>query len=311
MVVGDVMIDGYIWGKVDRLSPEAPVPVVHVQDREKRLGGAANVALNLKTLGAEPLICTAVGEDASGNDLMDLMEKRGFNAEGILRHPSRVTTLKTRVISQGQHLLRVDEEDTAPLTSEVEKAFVDRTIGLMDREKPAVIIFEDYNKGLLTETVISSIIAAALDRGIPTTVDPKDENFFAYRQVSLFKPNLKELREGLGLKLDGGDREALRKAITELEARLGNTISLITLSEHGILVHQDDVWKSIPAHRREIVDVSGAGDTVIAVASLCLAVGASCTSLAALSNLAGGLVCEKVGVVPIEQLQLLDAVSEI
>lgn len=305
------MMDSYFWGKVDRISPEAPVPVVHVTESESRMGGAANVALNVHTLGARPVVCTVIGKDNAGDRYMDLMDARGFETGAILRLSSRQTTVKTRIISQGQHLLRVDEERPDALNPEESDLFLQHILATMERERPDVIVLEDYNKGILTESVIRGTIAAANAAGIPTAVDPKKDHFFAYAGCTLFKPNLKELREGLKVEADPRKASEFLEAAVALESRMANQLSLITLSEFGVFVKQGEEAFRIPAHRREIVDVSGAGDTVIAVAALCLAQGMPHRELAALSNLAGGLVCEKVGVVPIEQLQLLDEAADL
>lgn len=305
LVVGDVMIDSYYWGRVNRISPEAPVPVVSIENKESRLGGAANVALNLMTMGARPVICSVIGSDNRNQEFYDLLKSRNFSREGIIESKERVTTVKTRVISGGHHMLRVDEEVTTPLSKADEDAFLERFRKVVKEQKPAVIVFEDYNKGVLTKGVIEKVISIARAQKIPTTVDPKKENFFEYKNVTLFKPNLKELREGLNKTLPAGDFKALGKAIDQLEKKLNNRISLVTLSEHGVFVKFDGREKQIPAHLREIMDVSGAGDTVIGVASLALAAGMDPEDIAELSNLAGGLVCEKVGVVPIDKALLL------
>ncbi|MFT6727530.1 MAG: rfaE bifunctional protein kinase chain/domain [Litorivivens sp.] len=303
-VIGDVMIDAYYWGHVNRISPEAPVPVVEVSEKDERLGGAANVALNMLALGATPLILSVVGKDEKGEVIQRLLDKRGFSNEGILASTERPTTVKTRVISGGQHMMRVDEETTAALSVKEESAFIELVIQLFETHTPDVIVLEDYNKGVLTGKVISTVIAEANRRGIPTTVDPKKDNFFSYKDCSLFKPNLKELREGTKIDFDKNDTQALLGAISAMEAKLNNGLSLVTLSELGVLIKQGNEHFAIPAHRREIVDVSGAGDTVISVASLALAAGANPKLIAGLSNLAGGMVCEKTGVVPIDKDKL-------
>jgi rfaE bifunctional protein kinase chain/domain len=305
IVIGDVMIDAYLWGKVDRISPEAPVPVVAINQKENRLGGAANVALNLKTLGANPIICSVIGDDERKDEFAALLENNGFSQAGIIHAKNRITTIKTRVISQGHHLLRIDEEMSSAISESYEDALIARVAQLINTEKIDVIIFEDYNKGVLTKKVIKEVIALANAAGIPTAVDPKKDNFFEYKNVSLFKPNLKELREGLKLDFDKKNKSELITAVTQLESHLNNKISLVTLSELGVLVKESEKITLIPAHLREILDVSGAGDTVISVAALCLAANIETENLAALSNLAGGLVCEKVGVVPINKEQLL------
>lgn len=305
LVVGDVMIDSYLWGKVDRISPEAPVPVVSITQKEQRLGGAANVALNLKTLGAEAIICSVIGRDAAGEEMLELLRSSGFTREGMVQSETRPTTVKTRVISQGHHLLRIDEETTRAINAAEEQNLLAKIRETALREGADVIIFEDYNKGVLSENLIASVISFAKEQGIPTAVDPKKENFFAYKGADLFKPNLKELKEGVKEDFDKKDTEALRHAIVSMEQRLGNRISLVTLSEQGVVIKEGEAWHHIPAHVREILDVSGAGDTVISVAALALAAGCDIATIAGLANLAGGLVCEKVGVVPIDKEYLL------
>ncbi len=301
LVIGDVMIDAYLWGRVDRISPEAPVPVVQVTNKENRLGGAANVALNIAALGAKPIICAVAGKDANGEVLVQLLQKRGMHTGGIVHSENRPTTVKTRVISNHQHIVRVDEESQKLLNSNEEIQLIERITGLITNEKPSVIIFEDYNKGVLTKRVIQEIIALAKQQNIPTAVDPKKLNFFAYKGVSLFKPNLKELVEGLKMDVDKNDPQSLTAAVEKLEAKIANEISLITLSEMGLYMKDKTGSRQIPAHVRNISDVSGAGDTVISVAALCLALKVENPTMAALANLAGGLVCEKVGVVPIDK----------
>jgi rfaE bifunctional protein kinase chain/domain len=305
LVVGDVMVDAYIWGKVERISPEAPVPVVRVTQRENRLGGAANVALNLAALGAKPIICAVCGNDPAGAGLKELLWDQNMSLGGLVPLNGRPTTVKTRIISSHQHIVRIDEESLTPLNAQEENQFLKAIEKVVDHEAPDVIIFEDYNKGLLTPKVIEQLIALAAKKGIPTAVDPKKDNFFAYKDVTMFKPNLKELVEGLKVEIPKTDHEALENAVTLLEERIGNKISLITLSEEGVYVRKDGESQRIPAHLRKIADVSGAGDTVISVASLCLAQGVDVGFMASLANLAGGLVCEKVGVVPIEKETLL------
>ncbi|MCB9166187.1 MAG: D-glycero-beta-D-manno-heptose-7-phosphate kinase [Flavobacteriales bacterium] len=301
LVLGDVMLDAYLWGRVDRISPEAPVPVIHVQERGARLGGAANVALNIQALGGEPIVVSMLGDDEQARRVGSLFEGHAMRAEGLLRSSERPTTVKTRVISGHQHIVRVDEEIDTPLSGAESERMLRMVHDIVERERPDVIVFEDYDKGALTPEVITATIELARKKGVPTAVDPKKRNFLAYTDTDLFKPNLKELREGLKLDLQAADRTAIREAVRELEARLRNTTTLLTLSEHGVYVHRGDAEHFLPAHRRRIADVSGAGDTVIAVAALLLAQGADGATLADLSNLAGGLVCEHVGVVPVER----------
>lgn len=306
LILGDVMIDGYLWGKVERISPEAPVPIVSVTKIENRLGGAANVALNIAALGATPVICSVVGDDEKGKLFDSLLAENQLSSSGIVKSTFRPTTVKTRVISSGQHLLRVDEEKTAALSADEEKLLLERFENLVKAEKFDVLIFQDYNKGVLTPQIIEKVTARCNELNIPTAVDPKKDNFLAYKNVSLFKPNLKELREGLKVDINGNLLESVKSAVLKLEGILQNNTTLVTLSEHGVVVNQNGQFTHIPAHDRKIIDVSGAGDTVISVAALCLALKLEPEILANLSNLAGGLVCEKVGVVPIDKDQFFN-----
>lgn len=300
LVVGDVMIDAYLRGSVTRISPEAPVPIVNLQRTEDRLGGAANVALNLASLGAEPILCAIVGDDKGGRTFKSLLDERGLSNDGIVKCADRMTTIKTRVIGNNQHLLRIDEEVLTNITSKEEIEFIERIERLLTSKVDAIIM-EDYNKGLLTPKVIESIVKMANDRNIPVTVDPKKDNFFAYKNVTLFKPNLKELKEGVGATLmEVTNRPEFESAVHKLESKLNNQITLVTLSEHGVFIKREEDKKYIPAHIRNIADVSGAGDTVIAVATLCLVAGLEIEHIADISNLSGGLVCEVSGVVPID-----------
>lgn len=306
LVIGDVMIDSYVWGKVHRISPEAPVPIVQITKKENRLGGAANVALNVAALGARPIICAVVGEDLNGEVFHEILNDSNMPTMGVLKSADRPTTVKTRVISSQQHIVRIDEESLKPLNSKEEELFIQRVNEIIEDQKPEVIIFEDYNKGVLTEKVIKELISIANSHNIPTTVDPKKDNFFTYKNVTLFKPNLKELTEGLKVDIDKNHIPSLEAAVVKLEEILQNKISLITLSERGVYMKDNGGSHHIPAHVRNISDVSGAGDTVISVASLCLALNADRKLMANIANLAGGLVCEEVGVVPINKERLFE-----
>ena len=311
LVIGDVMLDAYVMGKVNRISPEAPVPIVSLENKDARIGGAGNVALNLLALGAKPIICGVIGEDSSGDKLLNLFEKNGISTDGLVKSMARKTTVKTRVISNKQQLLRIDSESTFPLL-ESEEIKLNNTIQNIINQGIDGIIFEDYNKGVLTDSVIQNTIKIAKEKDIPTAVDPKKENFLSYRGVSLFKPNLKELKEGLNLNFDfNSNKELFEKGIEVLEEKLQNEISFVTLSENGVFIKNKTENYYVPAHVRSISDVSGAGDTVIAVATLCLISGASTKQIAEISNLAGGLVCEKSGVVSISKNDLLKEVSEL
>ncbi|WP_210486236.1 bifunctional heptose 7-phosphate kinase/heptose 1-phosphate adenyltransferase [Rufibacter aurantiacus] len=303
LVVGDVMIDAYLWGKSTRLSPEAPVPIVNRTKTEQRLGGAANVALNVQSLGATPLLCSVVGDDPEGADLLRLLREQGQTDEGIVLSPERPTTVKQRIISGGQQLLRIDSEVEMDLTATERQALVQRFQGLL--ETAHVVIFEDYDKGVLSAEVIDELLTLARQAGVPTVVDPKKKNFLSYKGSTLFKPNLKELKEGLKVDFADANLEAFEAAVNQLQEKLDLENVLVTLSERGVFCQSVSQGKTyLDAHIRSISDVSGAGDTVVSIAALSLAAGLPLPALAELANLGGGLVCEHVGVVPIDKEQL-------
>lgn len=309
-MIGDVMLDSYWWGKVDRISPEAPVPIVHVKKREFRLGGAANVALNLRKLGASPIMCAVAGGDLEAEVLNKLLEEEGISTEGMVYSQTRPTTVKTRVIGNKNQLLRIDSEDDHLISSEDSEPLKERILSLLNNAD--LVIFEDYDKGVISAGLIEDIVKEANKRKIPTVVDPKKRNFLAYKNVTLFKPNLRELAEGLKLDIDGQSTiEEIQDAAQHLLEKLQIDYALITLSERGVYITDRVKGNLVPAHFRSISDVSGAGDTVVSVAALALLAGASMETIAALANLAGGLVCEKIGVVPIEKEELYrEAVKE-
>ena len=305
------MLDAYILGKVTRVSPEAPVPVVALDKKENRIGGAGNVALNLKNLGASPIIASVIGTDSEGEILEDLFQKRGISPDGLIRSKLRKTTVKTRVISSKQQLLRIDSEDTHALSSEHEQLLFKKIIQLIRIGLDAIIL-EDYDKGVLNEKNIRRIINEANKKNRPVTADPKKENFHHYYGLSLFKPNLKELKEGLNLDFSfENERNAFETAVQKLRTAVPHEVSLITLSEHGVYICDNSKKVHIEAHKREITDVSGAGDTVIAVATLCLLSEAPLEAIAQISNIAGGMVCEKPGVVSISFEELKKEVREL
>lgn len=299
LVVGDVMIDAYYFGKVERISPEAPVPVVAVDNKENRLGGAANVAMNLVALGAKPIVCSVVGDDKDGADLIELFHEHGVGTSGIIKSKDRVTTVKLRVISQSTQMLRIDTEVTHGI-SEFESFELVKRIHelLIDAD---VLIFEDYDKGVLTADNIKAITAEAHKKGIPVVVDPKKRNFAHYHKADLFKPNLKELRDGLKLDFDADNKASLEAAVKEMMRLMDLKHAMITMSERGVMITDGNAFHYVPAHVRKIADVSGAGDTVVSVAALCFAIKMDIARVAHLANLAGGLVCEEVGVVPIDK----------
>lgn len=303
VVLGDVMLDTYLRGGVYRVSPEAPVPIVSLNKQEDRLGGAANVALNIISLGAEAIMCSVIGNDQEGNRLADLLTENGISNQGIVRSEKRKTTIKTRVIGNNQQLLRIDSEQTDAISTGEELALFEKIDALIASGIDA-LIFEDYNKGVLTANVIATIIHKCKKAGVLTTVDPKKDHFLDYKGVDLFKPNLKELKEGLDVQFSILNRSDFESAVSQLETILNNRITFITLSEHGVFIQENNKKAYIPAHLRNITDVSGAGDTVISVATLCLTAGLSIQNIASIANLAGGLVCEQSGVVSIEKDQL-------
>ena len=304
-VVGDVMLDTYWWGHVDRISPEAPVPVVAVDKKEYRIGGAGNVALNTVALGAETFIISVIGADTNGEELTKLYQQQGINTTYLLASPERITTNKIRIISRNQQMMRLDEEMTTDISSELQTQILDKVTQCIADNKPDVLIFEDYNKGVLTEALIAKLIALCKANNIITTVDPKRKNFFSFKGVTIFKPNLKEVKEGLHILLDDVNLASLNQVHTQLQAKLQHQISYITLSEKGVFYKDAADSKIIPTHIRSIADVSGAGDTVIAVASLVYATTKNMNLAAEMANIAGGLVCEEVGTAAIDKAKLL------
>lgn len=309
LVVGDVMLDAYYFGRVDRISPEAPVPVVNVSAKDRRGGGAANVAVNIHNLGAEVHICSIIGNDREGQYLKHIFERAGIHTDGLIMDPERQTTVKTRVIGNNQQILRVDEEDLDALGRNIEIKILDYVKSRL--YETDVVVLQDYNKGVLSKYVIQRIISACQDADVPVVVDPKKENFFAYKGVTLFKPNRKELREGLKTDEDLQDKRSVEKALLELNEKIDAKQIMVTLSEDGTAIFSEGTTQFIPAHPRKVIDVSGAGDSVISVAALCVALNLSPAMTAELSNLAGGLVCEKVGVVPIDADLLLTEAVEV
>lgn len=311
LIVGDVMIDSYLWGSTSRVSPEAPVPIVNVSKQEHRMGGAANVALNIMSLGANPIMLSVIGDDDMGKIYFDLLDFRKMTNEGIIKSKNRSTSQKTRVISHNQHVVRIDNESVTDLLKEEEDLLIDRLNSILTSRKIDVIILEDYNKGVLTPRIIKEVIKSAKKNKIPTAVDPKKDNFFEYKGVTLFKPNLKEFIEGLKLSRIPEAKKTWLRAIQKLRTTINQKYTFVTLSEEGVLIEKEGELSFSPAHIRNIADVSGAGDTVISVAALCLALNTSPTTMASLANLAGGLVCEEAGVVPIDpKLLEMEAVKE-
>lgn len=305
VVVGDVMLDNYWWGDVERISPEAPVPVVRLKKREARMGGAANVAMNCKALGAKVTLASVVGKDHEGHMLRDMAEQEGIDTSLLMLSSERITTTKTRVMSRSQHILRMDDELNEELSTKDEHPFLEKLLKYLQIQKPDVLIFEDYNKGVLKENVIARTIAHCRELGMVVAVDPKKDNFLAYKGVTIFKPNLKEVKEGLNISLGTINKATMDKVHKELKATLQHDITFVTLSEKGVY-YGNSSSEVIPSHLRSIADVSGAGDTVIATAAIVYALTKDPVLMAKISNIAGGLVCEEVGVVPINKRKLLD-----
>ena len=310
-VVGDVILDTYWWGNVDRISPEAPVPVVVLDEKELRIGGAGNVALNTIALGAPTVLFSVIGNDAEGKDLLSLLGANNIHTKYIVKSDARLTTNKTRVISRNQHMLRLDAETTKDINAIDQSSLIENFTDFVQKEKPSVVILEDYNKGVMSEQVIKQVIEICRQNNIVTTVDPKRKNFFCYKNVTIFKPNLKEVKDGLNVLLDDIDEPFLQDIHNQLQNILQHSISLITLSEKGIFYQHKNSSKIIATHVRNIADVSGAGDTVIAVASLVYAKTKDIDLAARMANIAGGLVCEEVGTAAINKEKLLQECREL
>jgi len=305
-VIGDVMLDTYWWGNVERISPEAPVPVVAVSKREKRIGGAGNVALNVQALGASVALLTILGDDEDGMQLKHLLQEKNIDTCYILESKKRITTNKIRIISRNQHMMRLDAEIIHDIDEPDEEKLQNQIEKFIATEKPDVVIFEDYNKGILTKTIIANTISFCRKNNVTTAVDPKRKNFFCYQNATLFKPNLNEAITGLNLLPEEVSEDLLSNIHAQLKGQLDHSISLITLSEKGIFYQENNNRKILPSHRRNIADVSGAGDTVIAVASLTYAATKDIDLAAKIANIAGGIVCEEVGTVAIQKQKLLE-----
>jgi D-glycero-beta-D-manno-heptose-7-phosphate kinase len=305
-VIGDVMLDTYMWGQVVRISPEAPVPVVSLQKKEYRIGGAGNVAMNCKSLGAQVAILSVTGDDSEGLLLEKLFVASNIDSTYLVKTKTRVTTNKMRIISRNQQMMRLDEEITDDLDSACESTLLEKIKNYISAITPDVIIFEDYNKGVLTERIIKETIKFCKQSGVIIAVDPKRNNFFSYREADVFKPNLKEVKEALNFLVDEINLPLMQNIHKELAKMLNHEISFITLSEKGVFYQQGEDSKLIPSHLRSISDVSGAGDTVIAVAAMVYAATKDPQLMAQISNIAGGMVCEEVGTVTINKERLLN-----
>ncbi len=302
-VVGDLMLDAYYWGNVKRISPEAPVPVVEIEKQFSRFGGAANVAFNIIKLEAYPIPIGVIGNDQTGIELKELMKRANITDEGIIIDSSRPTTAKTRVIADNQHVVRIDNESKENVQAEIESKIIEKFSNICG-DLDAVIL-QDYNKGVLTKKVISEIIKIANANNVIITVDPKFDNFFEYKNVTVFKPNKKETEEAYGIRIESSEHfiSAGSRLLNDLNAKY----ILLTLSEEGVaLFGNGKLEKKIPTKAREVADVSGAGDTVISTLTVALAAGANISDAAYLANYAGGIVCEEVGIVPINKELLFE-----
>ncbi len=303
-VVGDLMVDRYYWGKVSRVSPEAPVPVVEVESESVRLGGAANVANNIQALGGDPILVGLIGDDHPGEVFLETLKERHLATSGIVVEPSRPTTIKTRVIAHGQHVVRIDNESKLECPEHLRHKIIDAVkYSIHDL---AGIIVEDYNKGVITKEVIPELIAVANKYHKIITVDPKFNNFFDYKNVTVFKPNRREVEEVLG-----GRLKTLDDVITvgkEILARLSAQNVLLTRGEEGMsLFESNGEITHLPTNALSVQDVSGAGDTVISTLTLALAAGATIQEAAILANCAAGVVVGEVGIVPILPSELVEA----
>jgi len=312
LIIGDVMLDAYIWGHVDRISPEAPVPVVSVEKRENRMGGAANVALNVHALDSTAILAAVLGDDDKATQFENLLAEHGMPQNGLLKSSDRITTTKFRIIGNNVQMLRVDEETDAPLPAHLQSAFTQHVQSLIEANGFDAIIFEDYDKGVIDAALIESVVSMATKHGIPVLVDPKKRNFQHYKNVTVFKPNLKELRDALNKELPVEMNELA--AFCEAFRKQQNIrYLLLTLGERGMLLCHHENGKPdyihMPTRVRKVADVSGAGDTVIAVAALALAIGATPDEMAEWSNMAAGIVCEYVGVVPVDQEKFLKSLE--
>lgn len=310
LVVGDIMVDSYLWGDVNRISPEAPVPVVSCYKRENRLGGAANVALNISSLGATPVLLSVLGDDERGKDFCRIAEESGIDCSGVVIDSTRPTTVKTRVLSHGQQLLRVDDEVDTVVSEEIQEELLSRAEKLFTTGSIDAVVLEDYDKGVLSKIFISKIVALCRRQNVPVLVDPKKRNYDYFQNITVFKPNFKEFCEGLNVVIPKQDFPRIIEMANKFRKDKHIDYLLLTLSEHGVLFIGEETHH-FTAYKRDVADVSGAGDTVISVMSVALASGLELSESAHLANIAGGMVCEKLGVVPIDKDELFQEACEI
>ncbi len=300
LVIGDVMVDFYLFGEVNRISPEAPVPVVEIQKKESRPGGAANVAMNLLELGAKPVLLTMVGKDLTGNLLVKMLRDYGVRTNHVLQHKGRLTALKTRVFDEDKQVVRFDEEEIEDVETAQENLLIKEFKKIIANEKIDAIILQDYNKGVLTKYFIKQVLLLATKNNIPVCVDPKERNFLEYQAIDLFKPNLREFSEAIGYRINPKSIDSLRSGAEELRRKNRFKNLMVTLGANGIFCFTRDGQSFIvPAKSIKAADVSGAGDTVISIATLAFVQKMGLKEIAQLANKGAAAVCKKIGVAPV------------
>ena len=305
LIIGDVMVDFYLFGEVNRISPEAPVPVVEIISKEWRAGGAANVATNILELGGKPLLLSMIGRDITGNMLMKMLKEHGVKTNHLLQHKGRTTSLKTRVFDEDKQVVRFDEEEVDDLETSQEHLMVKEFKKILLNEKVDIIILQDYNKGVLTKYFIKQILLLATKNNIPIAVDPKERNFFEYQNVDLFKPNLREFSEAIGYRINSKSLDSLRSGAEELRRKNRFKNLMVTLGGNGIFCFTREGNSFIvPARAIKAADVSGAGDTVISIAALAFVQKYPLREIAQFANKGAAAVCKKVGVAPVTLKEL-------
>lgn len=309
LIIGDVMLDSYIFGVVDRISPEAPVPIVNISQKQYKLGGAANVAANIKALGGNPILCSVVGEDVKSEIFFSELKKLKIDSTNIIQSKNRITTDKTRIIGNNHQMLRIDDEIITELDFDDKNLLLSSISTILKTRKIDCVLLQDYDKGVLCDAIISMIITKANNLKIPIIVDPKKRNFSYYTNITLFKPNFKEFREGLNI-TNNNKLESLQLGANKLHQR-GIEIVVVTLSEDGIFLsyNNGEISKIIhPKSKISVVDVSGAGDTVFSIISM-LINDTNIEDVIKIANIGGGIVCEEFGVVTINKDKLLKEIT--
>jgi len=304
LIVGDIMLDRYLYGNISRISPEAPVPILEKVNIENKPGGAANVALNIKSLGSTPILLSVIGNDEDGSKLLDQLKENKISTDYIFTDHDKLTTVKTRIMSDGQHILRIDEENIADISEKSKNELLRLFDLIIENEKIDAVIFQDYDKGLLSDEIISKLIKKSVDKKLFISVDPKFNNFFSYKNVDLFKPNLKEVGAALNLSISP-QLEDLNVITKKLQTKLNFKHLYITLGSKGIYHSDGNNSKIVPTKLQAVVDVSGAGDVVLSVSTLFFLEKTSPIEVAYISNIAGGLACGKVGVATVDKNVLL------